>query len=188
MAWIKQKSDNDDPRPASIQSSRPSASAHQQPQSPPQQQQRERKVADRPANIGQSVQIKGDLTGQEDLTIEGKLEGKVLLDSHQLTIGANGRIQGEIRARTVIVVGELIGNIDADERVEVAASGSMRGNIRAPRVVLVDGADFRGSVDMDSSQSGARQQVAETASSSPIKNSSEGERDSKPAALTGATK
>ncbi len=180
MAWIKQKTDGDDPRPAPVQSARPSA---------PPPQQRERRVADQQVNIGQSVQIKGDLTGQEDLTIEGRLEGKVLLDNHQLTIGANGRIQGEIRARSVVVVGELIGNITADERVEVAASGSMRGNIRAPRVVLVDGADFRGSVDMDSSQAAAqKQEPAQATSSSPIKKPREGERDSKPAALTGANR
>jgi len=179
MAWIKQKSEGDDPRPAPVESARPSA---------PPLQQRERRVADRPANIGQSVQIKGDLTGQEDLTIEGKLEGKVLLDSYQLTIGANGSIQGEIRARSVIVVGELIGNINADEKVEVASSGSMRGNIRAPRVVLVDGADFRGSVDMDSSQVAPKHQAAHATAASPIKNPREGETDSKPAALTGANK
>ena len=128
MAWIKQKirqvTTHDRLHVASSRQSAPPQQHRQQHQQP---QRRERKVADRPANIGQSVQIKGDLTGQEDLTIEGRLEGKVLLDSHQLTIGANGHIQGEIRARSVIVVGELIGNINADEKVEVAASGSMQG-------------------------------------------------------------
>jgi len=180
MAWIKQKPESDDRRPVPVESARPSVP-------PPPQRERSR-VTDHQVNIGQSVQIKGDLTGQEDLTIEGQLEGKVLLDNHQLTIGANGRIQGQIRARSVIVVGELIGDITADDKVEVAASGSMRGNIRAPRVVLVDGADFAGSVDMDSRKVPAKQEAHQAASTAPVKREPVADRDSKPAALSGANK
>ena len=100
-------------------------------------------------NIGQSIQIKGELTGNEDLTIEGKVDGKVFLKDHNLTIGANGKIAAEIHAKTVLVIGEVIGNVTADDKVEVAATGSMRGDILAPRVVLADGARFKGSIDMD---------------------------------------
>jgi len=100
-------------------------------------------------NIGQSIQIKGELTGNEDLTIEGKVDGKISLKDHNLTIGANGRINAEIHAKTVLVIGEVIGNVTADDKVEVAATGSMRGDILAPRVVLADGARFKGSIDMD---------------------------------------
>ena len=104
---------------------------------------------DKIVNIGQSIHIKGELTGNEDLTIEGKVEGKVLLKDHNLTIGANGKITAEIQAKTVMVVGEVVGNITADDKVEVAATGSLRGDIVAPRVVLADGAKFKGSIDMD---------------------------------------
>ena len=100
-------------------------------------------------NIGQSIHIKGELTGNEDLTIEGKVEGKVFLKDHNLTIGANGKITAEIQAKTVMVLGEVTGNITADDKVEVAASGTMRGDISAPRVVLADGAKFKGTIDMD---------------------------------------
>ncbi|MBZ5639411.1 MAG: polymer-forming cytoskeletal protein [Acidobacteriia bacterium] len=100
-------------------------------------------------NIGQSIQIKGELTGNEDLTIEGKVDGKIGLKDHNLTIGANGKITAEIQAKTVMVIGEVVGNITADDKVEVAATGSMRGDIVAPRVVLADGARFKGSIDMD---------------------------------------
>lgn len=100
-------------------------------------------------NIGQSIQIKGELTGNEDLTIEGKVEGKVFLKDHNLTVGANGRIVAEISAKTVMVVGEVVGNITADDKVEIAATGAMKGDIVAPRVVLADGARFKGSIDMD---------------------------------------
>jgi cytoskeletal protein CcmA (bactofilin family) len=101
-------------------------------------------------NIGQSIHIKGELTGNEDLTIEGKVEGKVFLKDHNLTVGANGKIMAEVQAKTVMILGEVTGNINADDKVEVAATGTMRGDIRAPRVVLADGGKFKGSIDMDS--------------------------------------
>jgi cytoskeletal protein CcmA (bactofilin family) len=100
-------------------------------------------------NIGQSIEIRGELTGNEDLTIEGKVDGKIDLKDHNLTIGSNGRIKAEISAKTVVVIGEVVGNINAQDKVEIAATGSMKGDIVAPRVVLADGARFKGSIDMD---------------------------------------
>ena len=100
-------------------------------------------------NIGQSIQIKGELTGNEDLVIEGKVEGKILLKDHNLTVGPNARITADIHAKNVTVVGEVVGNITADDKVEVAETGSMKGDIMSPRVVLADGARFKGSIDMD---------------------------------------
>jgi len=101
------------------------------------------------ANIGKSLQIKGELSGNEDLTIDGAVEGKILLSGHSLTIGQSGQVAAEIGAKAVVVGGDVKGNITADDRVEVAATGTMRGDIRAPRVVLADGARFKGSIDMD---------------------------------------
>jgi len=100
-------------------------------------------------NIGQSIQIKGELTGNEDHTLEGKVDGKIFLKDHNLTVGSNGRITADIHAKNVTVIGEVMGNITADDKVEVAETGSMKGDIVAPRVVLADGAKFRGSIDMD---------------------------------------
>ena len=100
-------------------------------------------------NIGQSVQIMGELTGNEDLTIEGRVDGKIMLKDHNLTIGANGRITAEVHAKTVVIVGQVSGNITADDKVEIAPSGSVEGDIRAPRVAISDGARFKGSIDMD---------------------------------------
>ena len=100
-------------------------------------------------NIGQSVQIKGELIGNEDLTVEGKVDGKIILKDHNLTIGANGRITAEIHAKTVMIIGEVNGNVTADDKVEIAATGAMRGDIVSPRVVLADGSRFKGSIDMD---------------------------------------
>ena len=120
---------------------------------------------DKIVNIGQSIHIKGDVIGNEDLTIEGKVEGKVFLKDHNLTVGANGKLVAEIQAKTVMVLGEVTGNITADDKVEVAATGSMRGDIQAPRVVLADGAKFKGAIDMDR-KSGAGSSVSSSTSAS----------------------
>ena len=103
-------------------------------------------------NIGQSICIRGELTGDEDLTIEGRVEGKIDLKEHNLTIGPKGRIQAEIRAKTVIVRGEVNGNVQAGERVELAETGRVIGDIVSPRIIIADGARFKGSVDMTGSK------------------------------------
>jgi cytoskeletal protein CcmA (bactofilin family) len=122
---------------------------------------------DKIVNIGQSIHIKGELTGNEDLTIEGKVEGKVMLKDHNLTVGANGKIVAEINAKTVMVLGEVTGNITADDKVEVAATGTMRGDIQAPRVVLADGAKFKGAIDMDKKPSSSVSTSASASVSAP---------------------
>jgi cytoskeletal protein CcmA (bactofilin family) len=99
-------------------------------------------------NIGKSVVIKGELNGSEDLTVEGHVEGKIELKEHALTIGPHGRIKAEIFAKSVIVLGEVTGNIAASEKVDIRDNGSVDGNIVSPRVAIAEGAHFRGSVDM----------------------------------------
>jgi cytoskeletal protein CcmA (bactofilin family) len=99
-------------------------------------------------NIGKSVIIKGDLSGSEDLTIEGQVEGKIELRQNVLTIGANGKIKAQVFAKAVVVQGEVQGNITATERVDIRDNGSVDGDLSAPRVAIADGAHFRGSIDM----------------------------------------
>jgi cytoskeletal protein CcmA (bactofilin family) len=99
-------------------------------------------------NIGKSVVIKGELNGSEDLTVEGFVEGKIELKQHVLTIGPNGRIKAEVFAKAIIVLGEVVGNITASEKVDIRDNGKVDGNIVAPRVAIAEGAHFRGSVDM----------------------------------------
>jgi cytoskeletal protein CcmA (bactofilin family) len=102
-------------------------------------------------NIGKSVIIKGELSGSEDLTIEGQIEGKIELKQNVLTIGPNARIKASVFAKTVVVQGEVHGNVTASERVEIRDSGSVDGDLSAPRVAISDGAHFRGSIDMQRS-------------------------------------
>jgi len=120
-------------------------------------------------SIGSSMYIKGELTGNEDLTINGRVEGKILLTGHQLTIEENGHVTAEIHdASTVIVRGKMSGNITAGDKVEVASKGSMQGDIRAPRVVLAEGSRFKGRIDTTKS-TGKRPAVPPTPPKAAVK-------------------
>ena len=142
MAWMRQKSE-----PETTVSEQPAAET---PPSKPATTPAREKRMEKLVNIGQSVAIKGELTGNEDLTIEGKVDGKIVVKDHNLTIGANGNITAEVHAKTVIVVGSVTGNVTADDKVEIAPSGTLHGDIRAPRVSIQDGAKFKGAIDMES--------------------------------------
>jgi cytoskeletal protein CcmA (bactofilin family) len=145
MAWIGQNTST------GPEHSAPSAAAPapQVPTPPLANARGERLEMAQMANIGKSLQIKGELSGNEDLTIDGSVEGKILLSGHDLTIGQSGRVVAEVGAKTVLVGGDVNGNITAEDKVEVAATGTMKGDIRSPRVVLTDGARFKGSIDME---------------------------------------
>jgi cytoskeletal protein CcmA (bactofilin family) len=109
-------------------------------------------------NIGKSVVIKGELNGSEDLTIEGHVEGTIQLRDHVLTIGPNGRIKAQVFAKSVIVLGEVTGNVTASDKVDIRDAGSVDGDIISPRIAIAEGAHFRGSVDMQR-KGGAPQQA-----------------------------
>jgi cytoskeletal protein CcmA (bactofilin family) len=99
-------------------------------------------------NIGKSVFIKGELTGDEDLTIEGRVEGRIELKAHNLVIGPNGKIKAEINAKNVIIIGNVVGNVCAEELVEVKSSGSVVGTITSSRISVLDGAHVKGRIDL----------------------------------------
>jgi len=101
------------------------------------------------AVIGRSIRIVGDLRGDEDLRIEGDIEGSIHLPSHRLTIGAEGRIRADAYAKAVIIDGEIHGDIYASECVTIRSKARVLGNILAARVSLEEGARFKGSIDMD---------------------------------------
>jgi cytoskeletal protein CcmA (bactofilin family) len=99
-------------------------------------------------NIGKSVIFKGDLSGSEDLVIEGTVEGKIELRDHVVTIGQHAKIKAEVTAKIVIVLGQVSGNITATEKLDIRNSGSVEGDIVSPLVAIAEGAHLRGSVDM----------------------------------------
>ena len=114
-------------------------------------------------NIGKSVVIKGELNGSEDLTIEGHVEGTIHLRDHVLTIGPNGRIKAQVFAKSVVVLGEVTGNVTASDKVDIRDNGSVDGDIISPRVAIAEGAHFRGSVDMQRKGGGAQPPAAKPA-------------------------
>jgi cytoskeletal protein CcmA (bactofilin family) len=109
------------------------------------------------AHIGKSVLIKGELSGSEDLYLDGEVEGSVDLKQHSLTVGPHGRVRANIRAREVIVHGKVEGNIQGDEKVELKKSAVLVGDISTQRITIEDGAYFKGAIDIQKdgkSQSG----------------------------------
>lgn len=102
--------------------------------------------------IGKSIVVKGELSGAEPLTIEGTVEGKVTLKQHLLTIGTHGRIRAQVFAKSIVVLGEVVGNIEATEKVAIHDEGAVEGDIKAPRVSIAEGAKFRGGIDMQQGQ------------------------------------
>jgi len=118
-------------------------------------------------NIGKSVVIKGELNGSEDLTIEGHVEGTIQLKDHVLTIGPNGKIKAQVFAKSVIVLGEVTGNVTASDKVDIRDNGSVDGDIISPRVAIAEGAHFRGSVDMQRKATAPAQASAKAAQPQP---------------------
>jgi cytoskeletal protein CcmA (bactofilin family) len=100
------------------------------------------------ANIGKSISVKGDVTGDEDTVIEGRVEGHIELKNHHLTVGPNGDVKGEISAKQVTIVGRVQGNVNATERIEVSDSGRLDGDLNSPRLLVQEGAQLNGSVSM----------------------------------------
>jgi cytoskeletal protein CcmA (bactofilin family) len=101
------------------------------------------------AMIGPTIKIKGNVTGDENLVIEGTVDGSVELAGHDLTIGPSGHVKANLVAKTVKIEGQITGDVTGSEKVVLAKSGRVEGNIVAPRVTLEDGAKFKGSIDMD---------------------------------------
>src|SRR3954464_13320138 len=149
MAWNPKKSD-DPPSPQPQPTApRPTAAAPAPSTSPaPAASEPPRRPSDR-ATIGPSIFIKGDLSGEEDLVIEGRVEGKVDLKQNNVTVGTNGRVKADVFGKVVVVEGEVDGNVFAREQAILRQSGAIRGNITAPRVILEDGSRFKGSIDME---------------------------------------
>jgi len=100
-----------------------------------------------PCVIGPKTTVKGEITGDEDIVVDGVVEGQIRI-SRDLRVGNGGVVKATVEAQSVVVSGELLGDCHALQRVEIQASGRLTGNIRAPRVVIAEGATFKGNSDM----------------------------------------
>ena len=137
------------------------------------------------ATIGQSVVIKGELAASEDLTTEGRIEGNIELQQHVFTIGQNATVRGQVFAREVIILGHVVGDINATEKVVIRENGNVEGDVVSPTVAIADGAHFRGRIDMQRGaveRSRATSKETPTTASAPLSKSGETERSPRPPA------
>ena len=105
-------------------------------------------MTDNPCVIGRNIRIKGNLTGSEDLVVEGQIEGHVAIQNH-LIIRESGEVTADIKARSLEAHGKISGNIDVDDLVSISSAACVSANIKSPRIVIEDGARFSGSIDME---------------------------------------
>ncbi|MGA7459751.1 MAG: polymer-forming cytoskeletal protein [Candidatus Korobacteraceae bacterium] len=130
------------------------------------------------ATIGKSVVVKGELSGSEDLIVDGEVEGSITLRGQSLTVGPNGRVRANIEARNVIVHGRVDGNIHASDRVDLRKSATLSGDISTARISIEDGAFFKGGIDIQKPEPGpkieAKPQASAAAAPTPAPISTQG--------------
>ena len=126
--------------------------AHQPPAATPQHAPTRSSSPPRsgPATIGPSITIKGEITGDEDLIVQGRIEGTVRLAKHDVTVGSTGRVAADVHGKSVVVEGEVVGDLVALDQIVLRHTAVVEGNVKAPRVALEDGAVFRGGIEMES--------------------------------------
>ena len=137
-----------------------------------------------PATIGPSIWIRGDLSGEEDIIVQGRVEGTISLHQNNVTVGKEGRIKANIRARSITVDGQVDGNLFGEEQVVVRRSGRVQGDISTNRVALEDGCKFKGAIDMSGKKpeqnAGAPATVSELKMTNPASNAAGGKGEPQP--------
>ncbi len=100
------------------------------------------------ASIGKSVVVKGQIYGREDLYVDGEVEGNIEVQEHRLTVGPNGKVQAAVKAREIVVLGTVHGNVEAGDKIDIRKDAKLVGDIKTARIVIEDGAYFKGSIDI----------------------------------------
>ena len=154
------------------------AAAVPTPHRPPEPIRSEASHSHEVATIGKSVVVKGELSGSEDLIVDGEVEGSITLRGQSLTVGPNGRVRANIEARNVIIHGRVDGNIHASDRVDLRKSATLSGDISTARISIEDGAFFKGGIDIQKPEPGAKiepkPQVSAAAAPTPAPTTSQG--------------
>ena len=125
------------------------------------------------ASIGKSVTVKGQIFSREDLIVDGEIEGAIELNDHRLTVGPNGRVRAGIKAREIVVLGTIDGNVEALDKIDIRKDAKLVGDIKTARIIIEDGAYFKGSIDIVKNEQPKPAQprpqaVAATASYAPV--------------------
>jgi cytoskeletal protein CcmA (bactofilin family) len=124
------------------------------------------------ARLGASLHVKGEITGNEDLAIDGSVEGLVHLEDRKLTVGASARLTADIIAREVVVYGNVKGNLRARDRIEIKKDGSVIGDLTTARIMIEDGAYFKGSIEIDKAGEGSDDDKSSSRSRSTVSTAS----------------
>jgi cytoskeletal protein CcmA (bactofilin family) len=154
--WSKRKEDELPPRPEQRSSSSITSTPHLDTQrresntmaSPNRSFEPESGIRGGSAALGKNVTVKGQIFAREDLTIDGEVEGTVECHEHRLTIGPNARVQAGLKAREIIIHGSIHGNVDATDKIDIKKEAKLVGDIKTSRIVIEDGAYFKGSIDI----------------------------------------
>ena len=112
------------------------------------------------ATIGKAVMIKGQISSREDLIIDGEVEGTVEATEHRVTVGPNGKVQAGVKAREIVVLGAIHGNVEATEKIDIRKDARLVGDIKTARIVIEDGAYFKGSIDITKGEPKKREAAA----------------------------
>jgi cytoskeletal protein CcmA (bactofilin family) len=108
------------------------------------------------AALGKNVTVKGQIFAREDLTIDGEVEGTVECHEHRLTIGPNARVQAGLKAREIVIHGSIQGNVEAADKIDIKKEAKLVGDIKTSRIVIEDGAYFKGSIDISKATPAAK--------------------------------
>jgi cytoskeletal protein CcmA (bactofilin family) len=119
------------------------------------------------ATLGKNVTVKGQIFSREDLTIDGEVEGTVECHEHRLTIGPNGRVHAGLKAREIVIYGSIQGNVEATDKIDIKKEAKLVGDIKTSRIVIEDGAYFKGSIDISKPNAAKPQTQAAGSTSSP---------------------
>ena len=146
--WNKRKEEEYPPKSASIPAASASPTKENPPMSTAPATSHYSPEMRGPAVIGKSVMIKGQIFSREDLTIDGEIDGSVELQEHRLTVGPHGKLQAGVKAREIVVLGTIHGNVEASDKIDIRKDAKLVGDIKTARIVIEDGAYFKGSIDI----------------------------------------
>ena len=147
--WNRKKDEEQPQRPATQpQNPSPAATKENYPVSSNPVRPYDSPVGSGAATIGKAVMIKGQIFSREDLVIDGEVEGTVDCQDHRLTVGPNGKLLASVKAREIVVLGSINGNVEALDKIDIRKDARLVGDIKTSRIVIEDGAYFKGSIDI----------------------------------------
>ncbi len=149
--WNRKKDEEYPPKPANVPSAPSTAHANKevsQTMSSMPMRAYDAAATGGSATIGKAVMVKGQIFSREDLIIDGEVEGTVEAQEHRVTIGPNGKVQAGVKAREIVVLGSIHGNVEAADKIDIRKDAKLIGDIKTARIVIEDGAYFKGSIDI----------------------------------------